>query len=98
MAYTPGLCFSTLCIIILSNIHLLCSVLLVTHGMHVGNISGVFEYLTRQQENKTTAKLLQILTAYFCIYITLQVLSVYCNGYVCFACEYYGINTENFKQ
>ena len=32
MAYTSGLCFNTLYIIILSNIHLLCSVLLVTHA------------------------------------------------------------------
>jgi hypothetical protein len=100
MAYTSGLRFSTLYIILLSKIHLLCSVLLVTHGMIVGNISRVFECLTRQKENKTTIELLQVLTSYISVftYVTLQVLSVSCAVYFCFACEYYVISIENFKQ
>jgi len=37
--------------------------------MHVGNISRVSEYLTRQQENKTSFKLLQVLTSHILVFI-----------------------------
>lgn len=69
MTYISGPCFSTLYIIILSNIHLLCSVLLVTHGMNVVSNFRIFEYLTRQQENKTTVKLLGVLQSYISVFV-----------------------------